>query len=480
MKGQFLVLCLSIAFTCVVGNVLELGDSDFDSTLEGHDLALVMFYAPWCGHCKRMKPEFDKAGKILAANDPPVTLAKVDCTEAGKDTCGRFEVRGYPTVKIFRNGELSSDYNGPREAPGIVKTMAAQAGPASKELKDAKDLAAAKAKSDVVIVGLFGSASDAEPFLKTANQLREDAAFAHSTTGGLGSDEGVYLVRPKNLQSKFEDAELKYSGKLEKDALVSWVKANYHGLCGHKTTDNAKDFKLPLVTAYYDVDYVKNVKGTNYWRNRVMKVAKAFPNLNFAVANENDFQHEADEFGLDVVTTDKPLIAIKSAAGKFVMTEEFDPKGVAFEQFLKDYEAGKIEPHMKSEPIPETQGAVKVAVAKNFDELVTKSKKDVLIEFYAPWCGHCKSLAPKYDELGEKMAEEEVEIVKMDATANDVPPAYSVSGFPTLYWLPSDTKTPEAYQGGREVDDFVKFISKKAVNELKSFDRKGKAKKSEL
>lgn len=47
MKGQFLVLCLSIALTCVVGNVLELGDSDFDSTLEGHDLALVMFYAPW-------------------------------------------------------------------------------------------------------------------------------------------------------------------------------------------------------------------------------------------------------------------------------------------------------------------------------------------------------------------------------------------------------------------------------------------------
>ena len=46
-----------------------------------------------CGHCKRMKPEFDKAGKVLAANDPPVTLAKVDCTEAGKDTCGRFEVK---------------------------------------------------------------------------------------------------------------------------------------------------------------------------------------------------------------------------------------------------------------------------------------------------------------------------------------------------------------------------------------------------
>ena len=78
------------------------------------------------------------------------------------------------------------------------------------------------------------------------------------------------------------------------------------------------------------------------------------------------------------------------------------------------------------------------------------------------------------------MAGENVEIVKMDATANDVPPAYSVSGFPTLYWLPSDTKTPEAFQGGREVDDFIKYISKKAVTELTKYDRKGNEKKTEL
>ena len=51
-----------------------------------------------------------------------------------------------------------------------------------------------------------------------------------------------------------------------------------------------------------------------------------------------------------------------------------------------------------------------------------------LMKFYAPWCGHCKSLAPKYDELGEKMAEEAVEIVKMDATANDVPSDFDVKG----------------------------------------------------
>lgn len=45
-----------------------------------------------------------------------------------------------------------------------------------------------------------------------------------------------------------------------------------------------------------------------------------------------------------------------------------------------------------------------VVVAKNFDEIVNDSERDVLIEFYAPWCGHCKQLEPKYTELGEKVS----------------------------------------------------------------------------
>merc|ERR1719347_1880827 len=161
------------------------------------------------------------------------------------------------------------------------------------------------------------------------------------------------------------------------------------------------------------------------------------------------------------------------------MTAEFDVE--TFKDFLTQLEAGNVEPWIKSEAVPDNSANdVKVAVAKNFDELVTKSEKDVLVEFYAPWCGHCKKLTPIYDELGEKMEGEDVEIVKMDATANDVPPEFSVSGFPTLFWLPSTTKKPVSYSGGRELNDFVKYISEKATNELNKFDRSGKAKKEEL
>jgi len=484
MKFTLLVLVLSLA-SISADDVLELGDADFDSKLADIDTALVMFYAPWCGHCKRLKPEFEKSSGDLLRNDPPVHLVKVDCTEAGKDTCGRFEVRGYPTLKIFKNGELSSDYNGPREAAGITKYMRSQVGPASKQVKTVAEAEAVLAKSDVVIFG-FGAADSSimKTFSKTADKLREDYTFAHSSEEAvmtkLGQKEGVVLYRPKHLANKFEESTVSYTGSADdKGALASWIAENKNGICGHRTTDNGKEFKEPLVVAYYAVDYTKNVKGTNYWRNRVLKVAKDFSGFNFAVSDKSDFQHELSEFGLDHVAGDKPVVTGRVGGLKYKMTEEFSME--TLKDFLTQLEAGNVEPWIKSEAVPDNSANdVKVAVAKNFDELVTKSEKDVLVEFYAPWCGHCKKLTPIYDELGAAMKEENVEIVKMDATANDVPPQFDVRGFPTIFWLPKESKTPTSYNGGREKDDFIKYIAEHASEELKGFDRKGKAKKTEL
>merc|ERR1712130_1011863 len=224
---------------------------------------------------------------------------------------------------------------------------------------------------------------------------------------------------------------------------------------GVMTTDNASDFKNPLVTAYYAVDYVKNAKGTNYWRNRVMKVAADFSGFNFAVANKDDFQGELSDLGFEYVAGDKPpVVAAKDASGlKYRTAEVADAKEFmpSLKDFLTQLEAGNLEPYLKSEAVPDNSAnAVKVAVAKNFDE------------------------------LGEKMANEDVEIVKMDATANDVPPQFDVKGFPTLYWLPKGSKKVTSYNGGREIDDFIKYIAENASDELKGYDRKGKAKKAEL
>nr|ACO10726.1 disulfide-isomerase A3 precursor [Caligus rogercresseyi] len=484
MKALTCLLVGTLVLSGVNGdNVLDLGDSDFDSRLEEVDTALVMFYAPWCGHCKKLKPEFEKSAGDLLKNDPPVSLVKVDCTEAGKDICGRFEVRGYPTLKIFRGGELSSDYNGPRDANGITKYMMSQVGPASKTLKSISEVDAyLKTKKEAVIVSYGSDKEQKDAFLKVANALRETRAFANVEA----SDEkhsGIVLHRPTHLVTKLEDAEVVYKGDMSKDKITAWIKSNYHGLVGHREHGNMMDFENPLLVAYFDVDYVKNVKGTNYWRNRVMKVAKSHKDLNFAVSNKEDFISELNEFGMDTPSTPDqkaPLVTFRSAKNeKFIMTEAFSMD--ALSKFLSDYKDGSLEPYMKSEALPDnSKNAVKVVVGKNFEELIGSEKtKDILIEFYAPWCGHCKKLTPIYDELGEAMKDENVLIAKMDATANDVPPEFNVRGFPTLFWIPAGGK-PVSYEGGREKIDFIQYIAKHATEELNGFNRKGKSKKSEL
>jgi len=475
----------------VAGDVIQLGDSDFAARLAQEDLVLVKFYAPWCGHCKSLAPEYEKAATTLKYNDPPIPLVEVDCTEAGKETCSQYDVKGFPTLKAFKAGEVAFEYQGPRDADGIVKYMKSKAGPASKELKSVADTEKFLSSSDIGIVGFFESADSeiSKQFQKLADALNEDFRFAHTTEQSIldkyGFKDDVVLYRPAHLQSKMEENSLKYNDDAVLHKLKSWVNANVHGLCGHRTTSNMEQFNKPLVVAYYDVDYVKNIKGTNYWRNRVLKVGKKLQEeglrVFFAVSNKDDFNHELSEFGLDA-SGDKPVIAARDASDKkYVMSGEFSMENL--EQFVRDLTDGKLKPHLKSEPVPEdNDGPVKVVVAENFDEIVNDESKDVLIEFYAPWCGHCKSLAPKYEELGEKLAKETgVVIAKMDATANDVPSQYEVRGFPTIYYAPRGKKmNPKKYEGGREVKDFLKYLAKESTDGLQTYDRDGKKKKTEL
>ena len=84
--------------------------------------------------------------------------------------------------------------------------------------------------------------------------------------------------------------------------------------------------------------------------------------------------------------------------------------------------------------------------------------KYVLLEAYAPWCGHCKKLAPIYEELAQKLAgESDITIAKMDATENEHN-LMPVTGFPTLKLFKPNSKTPVNYEGDRSLKDLVKFM----------------------
>jgi len=148
------------------------------------------------------------------------------------------------------------------------------------------------------------------------------------------------------------------------------------------------------------------------------------------------------------------------------------------------YFAGELQPHRKSEPAPEpardAHGVVTV-VGDSIDALVADGSKDLLIEFYAPWCGHCKQLAPIYDQLATEFSSvDSVVIAKMDATSNDAPEDLSINGFPSIkFWKAGASRVPIDYDGERTVKGFRKFLKAKAGVPF-TLPKKQKPRKAEL
>lgn len=110
-------------------------------------------------------------------------------------------------------------------------------------------------------------------------------------------------------------------------------------------------------------------------------------------------------------------------------------------------------------------GSVLDLTPKNFDKEILKSGKPALVEFFAPWCGHCKSLAPIYEELAASFegAKDKVIIAKVDADEHkELGKKYEISGFPTLKWFDGTGKSkPEDYKSGRDLDSLTAFITEK-------------------
>jgi protein disulfide-isomerase A6 len=110
------------------------------------------------------------------------------------------------------------------------------------------------------------------------------------------------------------------------------------------------------------------------------------------------------------------------------------------------------------------KSAVLDLIPDNFDKVVLKSGKPTLVEFFAPWCGHCKTLAPVYEELASafEYAGDKVQIAKVDADAQkELGKRFGVQGFPTLKFFDGKSDKPTEYNGGRDLEALSNFITEK-------------------
>ncbi|XP_025219363.1 protein disulfide-isomerase isoform X4 [Theropithecus gelada] len=410
------LLCLAVAAAARVyadapeeeDHVLVLRKSNFAEALAAHKYLLVEFYAPWCGHCKALAPEYAKAAGKLKAEGSEIRLAKVDATEES-DLAQQYGVRGYPTIKFFRNGDTASpkEYTAGREADDIP----------------------------------FGITSNSDVFSKY--QLDKD---------------GVVLFK------KFDEGRNNFEGEVTKENLLDFIKYNQLPLVIEFTEQTAPKIFGGEIKTHILLFLPKSVSDYDGKLSNFKTAAESFKGkilFIFIDSDHTDNQRILEFFGLKKEECPAVrLITLEEEMTKY-KPESDELTAERITEFCHRFLEGKIKPHLMSQELPEDwdKQPVKVLVGKNFEEVAFDENKNVFVEFYAPWCGHCKQLAPIWDKLGETYKDHEnIVIAKMDSTANEVE-AVKVHSFPTLKFFPASVdRTVIDYNGERTLDGFKKFL----------------------
>jgi len=470
MKGRtaFSLLILS-ALVCSVftaevtedDGVLVLTDSNFDEQISKHQFLLVEFYAPWCGHCKKLAPEYAAAAKTLRSEN--LYLAKVDSTQE-KEISKRFEIGGYPTLKFFINGR-PMDYEGGRTSNEIVNWIRKKTGPASRQLNTPSEVQELQSRSEVLVVFLGESTHPSFLVYEATAKGFDDLTFVH-----CGSEECATQFNAQRnsvvILKKFDEGRNDLPEGFTTDRLKTFIDSNASPTVmkfDEKSAQLIFGKSTPGLFLYRDSNS-ENTAALDAVFNAVAKRVKG--KLQSVVTDiKVGLETRLAEY-IGVTAQDLPSVRIadtRSELTKYNMQGEITEENIL--QFVSQWENGSLRPHLKSEPVPERQeGDVIVVVGNSFNEIVMDDSKDVLVEFYAPWCGHCKKLTPIYEELAKKLKHNRsLVIAKVDSTLNEVEQVH-IKGFPTIKFFPGGKKnSPLDYDGERTVEGFTKWLVKQST-----------------
>ncbi|KAK7836065.1 protein disulfide isomerase-like 1-4 [Quercus suber] len=383
-------------------DVVVLREGNFSDFIEKNQFVMVEFYAPWCGHCQALAPEYAAAATELKGEN--VVLAKVDASEEN-DLAQQYDVQGFPTVYFFIDG-VHKPYTGQRTKESIVTWIKKKTGPGLNNITTLEDAERILTSESKIVLGYLNSlvGPDSEE-LSAASKLDDDVSFYQTVNPDVAKlfHFDPEVKRPALVLLKKEVEKLSYfDGQFAKSAIAEFVFANKLPLVNLFTRESASVIfespikkQLLLFAASKDTEKVLPI---------FQEAAKLFKGklifVHVEMDNEDVGKPVSEYFG---VSGDDPKVIAYTGnedSKKFVFDGEvaLDKLKAFGEDFLED----KLKPFFKSDPIPETNdGDVKIVVGNNFDEIVLDESKDVLLEIYAPWCGHCQSLEPTYNKLAK-------------------------------------------------------------------------------
>ncbi|XP_012485435.1 protein disulfide-isomerase 5-2 [Gossypium raimondii] len=331
----------------VDGKVLELDESNFDSAISSFDYILVDFYAPWCGHCKRLSPQLDEAAPVLAGLNEPIVLAKVNADKFTR-LASKHDIDGYPTLKFFMHG-VPMEYNGPRKADLLVQYLKKFVAP------DVSILSSDSAINDFVeAAGTFfpiyiGFGLNETVISNLAVKYKKKAWF--SVAKDFSDDAMVLYDFDKvpslvALHPSYKQQSVFY-GPFEDSFLGDFVKQNLLPLVvplNHETLKLLKDEERKVVLTILndeDEDQSQNLI-------KLLKAAaSANPDLVFSYVGVEQWEDFADKFEANQKTKLPKMIVWNGNEEYFsvigVESLDAEDQGTQISRFLEGYREGRTE-----------------------------------------------------------------------------------------------------------------------------------------
>jgi len=458
------LLLLGLCPIALGQDVVALTTLSFEQFVKDNRQTLVEFYAPWCGHCKKLAPEYEKAASKLKTSG--VQLAKVDATEE-KDLASKYNVKGFPTLMWFEDAK-QVDYDGGRTADTIIEWVTSMTGPAVLESTPTGPVGM---KPQIVLTGT----SMLPGFEEAAKAHRRKASWYFNKDNGYA--KAVLTHRSE------EPIELTGSDAGNKEKIVAFLNENLLPLFGPldgDTFDRYMEAGKGMVWSLFPGEDINVVEVNN--RPMMTKVAKQFKGRYYMTFTDTIKFKEAVDNMLSIEKF--PAIAVQKKAGdkkKYIYDGEMSE--IKITQFIQDVDAGRAQPKLKSEAEPKgNTDSVKQIVGTTIRRDVFTADKDVLLQVYAPWCGHCKKLDPEWTKLAKKIEKEELTdllaVGKIDGTANDSPvDTMDWTGFPTIYMVKAGIEEPVVYEGERTAKGLWKYIKKHATKAVEIRERVERNKK---
>eukprot|EP00066_Takifugu_rubripes_P021814 XP_011611080.1 PREDICTED: protein disulfide-isomerase-like [Takifugu rubripes] len=458
-------------------DVMVLHINNFARALEENQYLLVEFYAPWCGHCKQLEPIYAEAAGKLKEEGSAIRLAKVDATEE-KELAEKFEIAGFPSLKLFVNGDSMkpTDYNGKRTLTAIIQWIKRQASPDVPVLDSVDAVDQFIDSHKITIVGFFEDAESEEAkVFKEVYLLNTNQEFAISSSPEVFQKydiKGNALVLFKKFDEGRADFVWPEDMKLSKENITSFITNNSMELIVPFHPENAEKIFTSNYILHCLLFFNSSVDGQVSLLEDSRPIANQFKGkiLFISIDVNSTLSHVMNYFG--VSESDIPtarLINMENQKKFSINSDKLTLESIL--QMCEEVLGDTAKPYFKSEEIPEdwNKGPVTVLVGKNFESVALDPTKNVFVEFYAPWCGHCKELAPTWEKLGEKYADrDDIIIAKMDAIANEVD-SLVIDGFPTLKYFPAGGEAVD-YTGNRDLETLSKFLDNGGVLPEKSGD----------